>query len=88
MKMKDKAIDRANRLVQFSAYQEESTNTVGYELTLTDQAGTTDREDLINLLTSLALQDDWFYDVLMDTFDRVLVGEVEIDDLMNDKSFD
>ena len=81
-KMKDKAIDRANRLVQFSAYHEESTNTVGYELT--DQAGTTDREDLINLLTSLALQDDWFYDVLMDTFDRVLVGEVEIDELLND----
>lgn len=83
MKMKDKAIDRANRLVQFSAYQEESTNTVGYELT--GLVGAIDREDLINLLTSLALQDDWFYDVLMDTFDRVLVGEVEIDELLNEE---
>lgn len=43
----------------------------------------TTSEDVVEMLSVLALQDDRFRDIIIDTYDTILMAEVEMDELMN-----
>lgn len=39
--------------------------------------------DIVNLFTNIAMSDPDFADIISDTFDNILISDIEIDELIN-----
>ena len=66
--------------IELMSYFDQAYNEVGWS---TSREAT--NEDIIEMFTNIALADENFKNIIIDTFDSILAAEVEVDDLLNEE---